>query len=193
MKKFILLFVLLTSLSFGQTAPAKAATTEVPADTQKVESVFDKLKPSDAFLQFVLTKADKYSGKAEEAIGKAVDTATTEAPLLAKEYVMWGFIKNIVPWAIGFLLFFVNIILAIIFIPKFIHSFESSDKAGSGVNTPAESKQFICGIFGIAPAVIAVFSALWVLMNMDYLMNALECYAAPRVYIIEQLMKMLHK
>lgn len=76
-----LLYIILT---LGFITPSFATeNTNPPAQTENKVSSDTK----DQFLKFILEKAEKYSDKGEKALDKAVDLATQEAPILAKEFI----------------------------------------------------------------------------------------------------------
>lgn len=106
MKTLILALVGLLALSVPALADAAKST---PAQAQAALNPPPALPDTtdwsakDAFLHFVLSKAELYSGKVEDAVGKAVDVAGREAPKLVKEYLdwkLWEYGLDVAMWAV---------------------------------------------------------------------------------------------
>lgn len=188
MKKLIIVTLLFIS-------PIIFAEDQKPAENQQVKQIVEQVTQQvfakqqtpqisqsykDAFLRFVLEKAQKYSEKGEQAIGKAVDLATEEAPLLAKEYLHWKFWENLLYFLVPAFLFVVIGSLDIYFIRK-------GFKLGWG-DSYEPSRWWVAVVFC---SIGSGISLLITFINLDCLFTSIQISIAPRVFIIEQLMQLI--
>jgi len=118
----------------------------------------------DAFLSFVLTKAEKYSGSMEVAVSKAMD----EAPIVAKEFLVWRTWEHgmflAISWALAFVLVVTGIILA-----------------------KEESKDTRLGSLALFFCVVIIPFGI----GVEQLFYLIQIQVAPRIYIIEEISKMI--
>lgn len=177
----IRLFVACLSLAFGSfTYAADAApnpeTTAKPAETVKRDY-------KDAFLAFALEKAEKYSGTAEQVVSKAVDTATKEAPLLAREFIIWRAwmhaIKGVFP-----------IVLFTVFLTLFCKQWGKWQDDGYGNLKKGTTGNVIATVVGgIGSGVTGVASVICA----DHILSFVQVLVAPRVYMVEQVLNLFGK
>ncbi len=136
----------------------------------------------DAFLQFALDKAQKYSGAAEQAVSKAVDAATEEAPKLAAEFLRWR------AWYHGLhMLFPMGLTLA--GAGLYWWGMRKA-KQGGGFDRGSEWG-FPIAIFG-GIGLIAIL--LWAIVDTNkHLYPFIQVITAPRVYMVEQVLHLAGK
>lgn len=159
-------------------ASAPSAPVAAPAEAAP-EGV---LSSKDALLHFILTKADKYSGKIEDGIGKAVDEIERETPGLVKEWLRWRFIENA--------FYFIEPILVAIILGLVALFCLSRWKAALKARTDPDG--WIMGT--ILPAIFSVIMvAGGVCINMDNLLACVQIVIAPRIYVIEHVLKLMGK
>lgn len=174
-KSFIttILFVLLFSTALN------AAQIRVKAG----EAAAVKVDTKDAFLAFVLEKAQTYTDKAETAISKAVDVVTAETPQLVREFLIWRMwmhgIKGIFPLVLGVLFF-------VLFYKQYHNWGMDQHHAyfvkGNELNV----------VFTIVGGIGASTSALiFACHGISQLMNFVQILIAPRVYVVEQVIGLL--
>lgn len=162
----------------AQASTTPSAPVAVPAEVAP-EGV---LSSKDALLHFILTKADKYSGKIEDGIGKAVDEIERETPGLVKEWLRWRFIENA--------FYFIEPILVAIILGLVALFCLSRWKAALKARTDPDG--WIMGT--ILPAIFSVIMvAGGVCINMDNLLACVQIVIAPRIYVIEHVLKLMGK
>lgn len=164
-----LLVALSAPLCLADPAPQPAASPAPQAATNP-----DAIK--DEFLRFVLTKAENYSGKIEDAVGQAVDVATKEAPETVRQYLVFS------AWREG--IYFFGPLAAFLFC--FAACLVSYYKADWNDVAPAN---IFCVIGGFSGFILFIV----VLGNMPHLLTLIEIKVAPRIYIIEQVSQLLHR
>jgi len=176
MKNIIYLALALIAL------PAFAQNPEQPKVEVKQEQ---KVDMKDAFLGFVLQKAEKYTEKTEAALGKAVDIAKEEAPELAREFIVWRAcmhgIKAIFP-----LVIICVIIACYIKISKLLwgkHEESPRDDWDGG----AIAFNIVGGVGGAVGIVFLSF------LSFNNFLPFVQCLVAPKIYIIEQVLNLVQK
>ena len=134
------------------------------AEKSSTAETIKKVSTSDQFLSFVLSKAEKYSEKAEEGIGKAVDAIATETPKVIEEFLIWRAWKH---GMIGFgclgLFFLIN---------------------GVGL--------YLCYRNDCWEMSMFLTLTLFLLIPIcEHILNFIQVIVAPRVYIIEQAINLI--
>jgi hypothetical protein len=183
-RSFLILAVISFSPLFAENAPANATTS---APVAQVATMPPQSK-SDAVLDFILKKAEKYSGTLEEGIAQAVDFAKEQAPLAVKEWLTWRTYEAI--WNIAFPF----LVLAILgtcghFCGKrMLKAIADSDMYRE---TKEVTTTFTWIIVRILPIGIpAIFTLVALCNNIP---TIIQIQVAPRVYLIEEAMKLVHK
>lgn len=173
--KSILFMVISATVVFAtESAPTDSAAKPVaPTEVTATESSSKLSDASADFLRFALAKAEKYSGKVEDAIGKGVDLAVQEAPETARQWITWRAWYHGLRFSIPFLLLFVCGI-------SFAVSLKRSDFDNGNVWS------FITVFSGV----IGGFSLLAAIFNFDNLFSLIQIWVAPRIYMIEELIKL---
>lgn len=148
-----------------------------PIETPKEEK-WKKLSHSDRALTFIMDKVEKYSEKAETAIGKAVDVAMQEARPLMEEFLLWRAVQNGFKFALPFSFFLFFIILLFSTAQKGISNFDDRElnKYGFG---------FVVGCAG------SIISLLITLFHTSNLLTFIQIQVAPRVYLLEEVMRLM--
>jgi len=173
MKKLIISILFMSSIiaAFGQQPEPNNFNQPVQ------QTVWVKNNYQDAFLSFTLEKVKKYSEVGEQAIEKAIDSASKEAPILCEEYLRWNFWKNILKFLAPMCGFF---IFGGIYI--FI---------GQKINWNLDDHHFFGGIAVIISAIVSCFFFLITLFSFDCLLTAIQIHIAPRVFLLEQVMNLV--
>lgn len=160
----ILAFAIVSFLSSPLSSfAADSATKKTKANTVA------KPEASDAFMKFLLSKAEKYSDKAESAVSKAVDIAMEEAPALAKEFLAWR------AWKHGLYFAAINLLLisGIFLTYKGVKSIQADEEVAPALIVPG-----VClSLFGIT---------FFAVEGMSNLLSLVQIHVAPRIYLIEQ-------
>lgn len=160
MKKLLLIILLLVPVaSFAAEQPEKAPI-------------------MNAFEAFILEKAKQYTGKAEEAIEKAVEIAEEEAPQVVREFLIWR------AWFHGTNLFFGSVFF-VVFLFYFSWSFKNIEPSRYSRWNKTETHMVIssAGLF---------FSSIGALTFWTTnIFPFIQVIVAPRVYILEEVMKVL--
>lgn len=128
------------------------------------DAASDTKKPTDSkdqVISFILQKAEKYSEKGEQALGKAVDFVMAETPIVVQEFLMWRFWENAIKFGIAMLFVFGFTALGIFIVVKIY-----------------EALPFAMFLFGMACGIF--------LLNLNSGLDALKIKVAPRVYLIEE-------
>lgn len=145
----------------------------------------------DSFLAFALDKAKSYTGKAEEAVSKAVDVASTEAPVLFKEWITWRIWYHALHVVLPLLMIAVCMLVAYL----------ANRKARWDYGP--DNLRAVLTIVGWTLSII--FSVFWffsALVNdppntrdreQGHLYSLVQVCAAPRVYTIEQVAHLFGK
>ncbi len=119
----------------------------------------------------MLEKAQKYSGKTEDVLGKAIDSAAKEAPEVVHEYLIWNFIQDglyfVIPFLVGSLLFGISFFLYKKKIGEELYSF------------------FV--VFGGASFFASLIAFCFNIGEM------VQIVVAPRIYILTQILNILHR
>lgn len=125
----------------------------------------------DAFLSFALEKAQQYTAKGEEVMGKTVDMAMKEAPELAKEYLTWKFWYHSIHFGFG--------LIALGIIAIYLYGLYIGYR-----NNWDGDNYTMWMMFGS----IVAFMALFVFgFSIGDLMAAIQIKIAPRIYILESI------
>lgn len=124
----------------------------------------DRISNSDRFLSLVLSKAEKYSEKAEEGISKAVDVISEETPKVIEEFLVWR------AWKAG-IIGFGWLAIAIF--------------GGGGLLFLLYKKN----VWEAAP--LLIFPTVPMVFGIDYILEFIQIMVAPRVYIIEQAIQLI--
>lgn len=157
----------------AQTAATPAATTQADAK-QVTPPATPEVNYKDAFLSLVLRKAEKYSDKAEVAIGKAVDIASEEAPILLKEYIGWKLAASISYIALPFI--FATVFWILLGVCKGKAQWTRDE-------SPANASAFFVCVGWIGGIVSSIAFIITTIVNTA---TILQLIIAPRVYIIQQ-------
>lgn len=148
-----------------------AAKTEAPSKTSE-----QLAQTGNDFLRFALTKAEKYSGKIEDAVGSGVDLAMKEAPETARQFLTWHFymhlIKGLTPLVLG--------VASLVF---FTLGIKWADWNGLGFWCWSA---IIGAIFSFICLLAFLCSPPNVISGLDHLMACVQIHVAPRIYLIEQ-------
>lgn len=176
-------FAVVAPSTWADTPAASPAPQAAPATVAKVDY-------KDAFLGFVLEKAQKYSGTVEDTIGKAVDVAKTEAPVLAHEYLVWQ------AWYHA-----TYIVLPLVLFTVFFWTFlkqwpKWTVKITSGGYYKDDDWSLSKGSIGnvaatIIGGIISLISFIAFFANLDHLLSFIQILVAPRVYILEQVIHLV--
>lgn len=175
MKTTIIRSLLVSAALFAACAfcPVHGAEVEKQPEPQKKE----KVNYGDAFLGLALEKTKLYSGKVEDAIGKAVDVTQKEAPELMREFIVWRTWKHALAamWPISFLL--IGIVSAIL---------GFNTKKGWGYDCPSQ-----WAIMTAAGFIMLFFC----LISGGYreIEKLVQVTVAPRIYIAEEVMSLIKK
>ncbi len=177
--RYILLIALLGVPAFAA-EPATAPVAPTPAAAvPKVE-----INYKDAFLQFALEKAQKYSGAVEGAVSKAVDAATDEAPIVAHEYLHWKLWYHAMNA-------FAPMIALLACVGTFVWQWTKFDTNAYGHLTRGSPLNIVATILGgMGTVVFALMTCVWAIPN---LMSFIQILVAPRVYVIEQVLHLVGK
>ena len=166
-----------------QTPAIKTQLTNTPANYQ------------DQFLAFALQKAEKYSGKVEDAIGAAVDAAQKEAPELARQFLVWRFVKSALDIGVPagmFLAFFVVGTVSFYRWMDFYKDPARHDRRGYWT-VQAYAKAWKVVPFSII-GILGTFGCfINTMVNIPALYTMAEIKYAPHVYLVEQVAALLHK
>ncbi len=167
--RFILaLFIATVSpLSFAAEAAAPAPQTETP-----------KTSPKDMLLTFLLDKAKSYSGTIEEGVTKAVDFAKEQTPLVVAEFLTWRAWMHGMKWGIWALTF----VVSASFFPYTWKNakYDDSDFWGN-----------LASFFNTVNWVTLIAGFVGSLIQLDHLFSLVQIWVAPRVYLIEEVSKMI--
>ena len=138
------------------------------------------LSALDTALASALTKAAESSGKmwdfSATAVGKAVDTVQSEAPLVISEFLRWKVIEQLMPmlgWA-----FCITLLICLYRITaKWVKSENYDPDASDGFD----------GFCGVAGRVIPLFVIMLIfcMSIVPRLTQVAKIGLAPRVYLIE--------
>lgn len=170
-------FLSLALFAAALALPARAADTPPPAQPAA------KIDYKDAFLAFALDKAKTYSGALETTVSKAVDTATTEAPKVAEEYVRWRIWYHALHCAVPLIL-----ILGAAVIVLCLRRFPFDDC----FETLGGTIRSFVGVGGLLFCLFAFFSLLVDdppgarSRERAHLYSLVQVVSAPRIYVIEQ-------
>lgn len=167
MKKLIVILL----LAFALPAFAAEETKQEPAKTDY----------KDAFLKLALEKSKLYSGKVEDAIGQGVEMAKKEVPELAKEWITWRFYYHL--WFV-----IMPIIVILVSVLVFGFCFYKSGKEGYG-----ESGWGVLTIVTGFCGAIAIIMACAHLCCEDHVIKLIQINTAPRIYMIEEVAKLIRK
>ena len=161
-----------------QAVATQPATTQADAK-QAAAPAPTEVNYKDAFLSLVLRKAEKYSDKAEVAIGKAVDIASEEAPILLKEYIGWKLAASISYIVLPFLFaVFFWILLAVC----------KGKAEWSRDDSPANASAFFVCASWVGGIVSSIAFIVATIVNTA---TILQLIITPRVYIIEQAIELI--
>lgn len=149
---------------------------DTPATTK------DSSTTKDVFISFVLDKAKAYTDKAEVAVSKAVDVVTAETPLLVQEFLCWRL------WMHG-IKFFLPVILLMLGLYLFFKYFNKWE-------TDTYGNKLIQGrptdvIISIVSGVLSLVSLAGSIVNVSHLMLFVQVLVASRVYLVEEVIKVL--
>ncbi len=168
-----LIVVIMIAIAF----PAFAA--DEPAKTEtKIEAKTDY---KDAFLQLALEKSKLYSGKMEDAIGQGVEMAKKEVPELAKEWITWRFYYHLINAC-------VPLVCLIMVMGWIVYWYKVNVKARWD-DEPSHAIFIVSAIFGSA-----IFIGLSIsIFSEDHLSKLIQIKVAPRIYMIEEVSKLIRK
>lgn len=173
-----ILTLILSALLFA--APALA----VESTEKTAAAPAAKTDYTDAFLSLALDKAKLYSGKAEDAIGKGVDIAMEEAKPTAMEFLRWR------AWSHGIKALFPPVLL-VLFValqlwqwPRFEFGYHEDLIKGTVLNVVASI---------VAWVGIGVCSIMTIVVSFPNLMDFIQLWVAPRIYVIEQVIGLMKK
>ena len=170
MKKLIKLVII--NIAFMGVVFAESSTKESSVAVEAVK----KVSTSDQFLSFVLSKAEKYSEKGEEAIGKAVDLVMEESKPLAREFIVWRAWKHGMSFVIP---------LSFAFIAGVSLTYCLYRSKADGFTSDMHIT------FTVISGFCTFFGGLFTMMNVNELFNFIQVIVAPRVYIIEQAINLI--
>jgi hypothetical protein len=125
----------------------------------------------EVFMSFVLDKAKSYSGTMENSIAKAVDKVQEEAPIVMKEFLAWRLFRASLFAAIAFA-FIIGLVILSVTCFKWA-------KEDDSLIFPA----LLCLVISVIPFLVFI----------DHILQAVQIYIAPRVYLIEQAINLLKK
>lgn len=173
---------LLTAALLG--VSALAAETKVEATPAAKPPTVEATR--DAFLSFVLDKAKTYTDKAEVAAGKAIDLITKESPLVVAEFLTWR------AWMHGLKGLFPLVVLAGGLILMNFHwgRYEFDGCYGQELikGTQLNVAGFIVGsIGGLVSALIFMTDGI------SHLLDLVQLFVAPRIYLVEQVLHQFGK
>lgn len=128
---------------------------------------------SDEFMRFALDKAKQYTGTAEQVVGKTVDLVQKEAPETVEQFLKWRFFQHMA-------YFLIPVSATILCTAAFLFCWWAKIKWDDnwGIGIP------IFGAFGF-------FAIMFSLCEIGDLLKAIQIYVAPRIYLIEELGKLL--
>lgn len=171
----ILAILLASFASYAQAADASPE--PAPAKAAKAaESVLPKASAAaDTLLATILEKAKTYGEKGEIALGKAVDTVSAEAPIVVKEFLVWRAWKAGLT-AVGLLFPTLLGLWFAAFCKK-----RWSDDEGWEIGTIIT--YIVTGVYGL----ISFF------VIGGHVMDIIQIAVAPRIYLIEAAMALVHK
>lgn len=152
------------------------ASSAFAANAEKTER--PTVSTKDQFLQFLADKAMTYTDKVEDAIGASIDFAKKEAEPTMREFLVWRAWKHGMTFGIPFTMLFVGTIL-------FSLNFKK------GIKNLNETNPNINGIGFILLGIISVIGLLISAANLDHLFSFVQIQVAPRIYLIEEVSKLI--
>ncbi len=153
------------------TALLADTTTEVPKQAEaKVSQSEELAKTGNEALRFILEKTKDYTGKAENALGQAVDLAQKEAPETIRQFLVWRAWKHGISALVGLAPFLFGI-------PVFIFAYRLYKKDSDFAPFP-----ILTAILTTIIGAMAFFT-----QTLPDLLSLIQIHAAPRIYLIEQL------
>jgi hypothetical protein len=162
--------------------PAEETDAKLLTNTEEVKRFVDtaEAKPTrtDEFMDFMLGKAKTYTEKGEAALSKTVDFALKEAEPTVKEFLVWRFWQHTI-------YFLIPMSIAVIALITSIWNGKKSATINQAYRTDA--REVVCFI----SAVVALVAILFTGACVHHLMSALQIHLAPRVYLIEELGKLI--
>lgn len=162
-------------IAFAFALPIGAFAEDSPAETQKPEVKQEvKIPVKERALAFILEKAETYSGKIETAVGKAVDYAYTEVPLIIQEFLRWRMARSITYVVIYGVLTF----LVIRFPIKW--KWFTEDLADETGGASVAGAVFSC-----------IGSLIFFCLTISHFLTVIQIWIAPRVYLIEQVTNLI--
>jgi ABC-type multidrug transport system fused ATPase/permease subunit len=132
---------------------------------------------SDEFMRFALDKAKQYTGTAEQVVGKTVDLVQKEAPETVEQFLKWRFVRAVLGIGIPLSIFLLASITTGILFRVSKNTWEGGP--------------CLTNIAAIVGVVITLFSLIGSLASMDNVFEAIQIHVAPRIYLIEELGKLL--
>lgn len=183
---YIMIFAVLATALFGQNAPAEPTKTAAQELAHQAAPITNEMAAAahtgNEALAFMLEKARAYTGKAEDAVGKAVDLTIKEAPETVRQFLTWRAWKHGIYSATYLLLFLVFLsatcyVLYRTLAKKYEDSFLNIEESPCGL--------ILTTIAGVVSIVVLTEA----LIPQAILLT--EVLVAPRIYLIEQLTQML--
>lgn len=158
-------------------SPIVKADQESVPQTQAAPPVVQAQPTKEQFLSLVLSKATTYSGNIENAVGKAVDATEKEAPVLAKQFLVWHFVQNLLQFSFALVLLVASIIFA-------------AWVGRKNVQCRWESEPMVLGfVLSLCACLAAIIG---ICINATCLFVCAEIYFAPHLYLLEQAAALLH-
>lgn len=196
--RLLFLFVALLAAPLFADTPANDAVVKAQAALDAAKAVANPaptlapvISKGDEVLGFILKKAETYSDALEVGIGKAVDFAKEESPVLIGQWLKWRAYQAI--WNIAFpaLVAIVLSTVAILSVrtlrPKIKAYEESTD---SYDDDPSVCRAFMW--FGaVMMTVIPWFSTI--VATYHNVPTLIQIHVAPHVYLVEEAMKLVHR
>jgi len=132
----------------------------------------------DQFLQFLADKAMTYTDKVEDAIGASIDFAKKEAEPTMREFLVWRAWKHGMIFAMPFSVFLFGISL-VVFCWK-----------GANLNPDKYNFNVRGGLVWLGFALAFIFGLI-ACINLDDLFSFIQIQVAPRIYLIEEVSKLI--
>lgn len=154
---------------------------EAPVAPETTQTTPAKPSVQDEFLRFVLTKAESYSGKVEDAVGKAIDVAQVEAPETVRQFLVWRAWKHAVN-AVAPLLFFGLGAGVIWFLRR------------GWIKAEKQGDDYTGWVMGTVMSSVATFVAgvpMVATVLIPNLLSFIQIQVAPRIYLLEEVAKLI--
>lgn len=139
----------------------------------------------DEALRFILDKTKQYTEVGENALAKAVDVASVEAPKLIEEYLTWKFWELGLYTAVGAVLTAFGTALPIFAFWSFSKK-KSWIRDGSSYDADPTFLGLLVSVLGTLASLVAGGSLFF-----SHVSDFLQVWLAPRVFLMERVAEMI--